>query len=147
MLNYFLAGIIYLATLDIEVMRTILRVDRVYKVLYKGIEHILHLEFETGSDPEMEVRLLDYHAYLHRKYHLPVISIIVYPFETKMAQSPWNEMSGEDIILTFHFQVFPLWKLSAAQFVREHAVVMYPLLPIMGDANGRCQHSVAQPSH
>ncbi len=57
-LPHVLEGVIYQETYDIEVMRTILRTDRVYKVLYKGKTHILHLEFETGSDEEMAERLL-----------------------------------------------------------------------------------------
>ncbi len=92
-LPHILDGAVYQETYDIEVMRTILRTDRVYKVLYKGKAHILHLEFEAGSDEEMSVRLLDYHAYLYRKYRLPVISVIVYPFETTMATSPLQEES------------------------------------------------------
>jgi hypothetical protein len=101
--------VVYLDTLTIEVMRTLLRTDRVYKVLYRGREHILHLEFETDGKNFMDSRLLDYHAYLYHKYHLPVISVIVYPFETTMAQSPLQELSGDEVILFFHFRVFPLW--------------------------------------
>jgi predicted transposase YdaD len=134
-LPYFLDGAVYLETLDIEVMRTILRVDRVYKVLYNGQEHILHLEFETNSNPGMAARLLDYHAYLYRKYELPVISTIVYPFRTEVAVSPLEEVSHGRPILIFHFQVLKLWEMSAEKYVRSHAFALYALLPAMGDAN------------
>ncbi len=129
--------IVYLDTLTIEVMRTLLRTDRVYKVLYRGREHILHLEFETDSKSFMDSRLLDYHAYFYHKYHLPVISIVIYPFETTMAQSPLQEWSGDEMILLFHFRVFPLWRVSARKYVQEHIVPMYALLPAMQGANGR----------
>ncbi len=137
MLPYFLEDAVYLETLDIEVMRTLLRIDRVYKISYKGQEHILHLEFETGSDTKMAARLLDYHAYLYRKYDLPVISIIVYPFRTAIATSPLEEVSHGKQLLVFHFQILRLWMLSAEKFVREHAVAMYALLPAMEGANGQ----------
>src|SRR6266487_2826636 len=137
MLPYFLEGAVYLETLDIEVVRTILRVDRVYKVLYNGQVHILHLEFETSSKPGMAARLLDYHAYLYRKYELPVISTIVYPFRTVVATSPLEEVSHGRQLLVFHFQILRLWMLSAEKFVREHAVAMYALLPAMEGANGQ----------
>ncbi len=138
MLHYFLAEAEYQETLDIEVHRTTLRVDRVYKIKYHGQLHILHLEFESGSDNDMSMRLLDYHAYLYRKYSLPVLSIIIYPFRTKMATSPLIEMSGETQVLIFHFQVFPLWQLNAEQYVKEHALFIYALLPTMNGANQPC---------
>ncbi|SRR6266487_1493288 len=127
--------VVYLDTLTIEVMRTLLRTDRVYKVLYRSREHILHLEFETDSNRFMDSRLLDYHVYFYHKYHLPVISIVVYPFETTMAQSPLQELSGEEVILLFRFRVFPLWRVSAQKYVQEHIVPMYALLPAMQGAN------------
>jgi hypothetical protein len=66
-----------------------------------------------------------------------VISIIVYPFETTMAQSPLQELSGEETILTFYFRVFPLWRVSAKKYVQEHIVPMYALLPAMQGANAQ----------
>jgi hypothetical protein len=136
-LPHILDGAVYQETYDIEIMRTILRADRVYKVLYKGKAHILHLEFETGSDEEMSVRLLDYHAYLYRKYRLPVISVIVYPFETTMATSPLQEESDGEILLIFHFRRFPLWYLEAEKYVQNHTVALYALLPAMAGANAQ----------
>ena len=38
-------------------------------------------------------------------------------------------------LLLFHFRVFPLWKLKAEQYINEHAVVMYALLPTMAGIN------------
>jgi hypothetical protein len=40
-------------------------------------------------------------------------------------------MLGDSSILTFHFEVLPLFQLDAEQFVRNHVVCMYPLLPTM----------------
>ena len=39
-----------------------MRVDRVFKVLYKGIEVIFHIEFETGSDPHILTRARAYNV-------------------------------------------------------------------------------------
>ena len=74
------------------------------------------------------------------KYKLPVYSIIVYPFPTKMAESPLLEILEEEEILVFHFRVFPLWELQAEQYINEHAVVMYALLPTMEGANASLLH-------
>ena len=67
MLPYLLEGVEYQATLNVEVIRNPLRVDRVYLVIYEGEEQILHLEFESGPNNAMASRLLDYHAYLYNK--------------------------------------------------------------------------------
>lgn len=93
MLPFFVPDVEYLETLNVEVIRTPLRVDRVYLVRQKGRKKIVHLEFESGPNNDMAARLLDYHTYLYRKYKKrPVISTIVYPFPTKMAQSPLREV-------------------------------------------------------
>jgi predicted transposase YdaD len=143
-LSYFFPGVEYLETLNIEVVRTPLRVDRVYKVKHKERVCILHVEFESGPNNDMAVRLLDYHAYLHRKYHIPVISIIVYPFPSKMAVPPLREMSGDQELLVFHFWVLPIWKLQAEQYLSEHAVAMYALLPTMEGANAQLLHKAIE---
>src|SRR5581483_376458 len=141
MLPYFVPDVEYLKTLNVEVIRTPLRVDRVYLVKHKGRRKIVHLEFESGPNNDMATRLLDYHTYLYRKYKkLPVLSMIVYPFPTKMAESPLREVDEDGEILTFHFKVFPLWQAKAEQYVHEHAVVMYVLLPTMEAANAPLLH-------
>jgi predicted transposase YdaD len=140
LLPYFLPGAEYLATLNVEVIRPPLRVDRVYKVKYKGKRTIVHLEFESGSNNDMADRLLEYHAYLRRKYQLPVYSIIVYPFSTKMVESPLRELLEEEELLVFHFRVIPLWEFQAQHYVNEHAVLMYALLPTMQGASASLLH-------
>ena len=79
----------------------------------------------------MAVRLLVYNAILYHDHDLPVISIIVYPFRTKIAESPLQVRTKRGEILTFHFQVLPLFALEAEQFVLNHIACMYPLLPTM----------------
>lgn len=140
MLPYFVPGVEYLETLNIEVVRTPLRVDRVYLVRQRGRKKIVHLEFESGPNNDMSARLLDYHAYLFRKYKLPVKSVIIYPFPTKMAESPLREEDEDGEIVTFHFRVFPLWQSKAEQYMSEHAVVMFALLPTMQGANALLLH-------
>jgi hypothetical protein len=93
------------------------------------------LEFESGADSDMAPRLLTYHAVIFQDHHLPVISLIVYLFRTSMAESPLQEISGQEELLTFHFRVLPLWKLEASKYVQRHAISMYVLLPTMQGAD------------
>jgi hypothetical protein len=135
-----LPGAIYEATLNVEIIRPTMRVDKVFKILYDGKEQILHLEFETGYDDQLKSRLLVYNASFYRDHRLPVIIIVVYPFRVKMAKSPLRIPK----ILTFHFQTLALFKLDAGQFVRRHQTCMYPLLPTMEHVHADLMAQVMQ---
>ncbi len=58
MLPYLLPGSEFEQELNVEVIRPTMLTDRVYRVRYRGQQHILHLEMETGSLVEMPTRLL-----------------------------------------------------------------------------------------
>ena len=135
LLPQFWPGVEYIETKDIEVIRSPLRVDRVYIVRYKKRKHVFHLEFETASSNEMEYRLPEYHTYFRRKYKLPVLSIVVYPFQTTVVKSPIEEKSGREILMSLTFRTLCLWKLNAEDFVQEQLFRMYALLPTMQGAN------------
>ena len=60
LLPLFLDGVTYVETLNVELLRPTTRADRVFKVLYRDEYHILHLEFESSTDPDMTTRLLTY---------------------------------------------------------------------------------------
>ena len=125
-------GVTLIESLDVERLVPPKRVDRVFKVWYRGKMHLLHLEFETSNnDKEMMARLLTYHALLHQEYLLPVITVIIYPFPVTMARSPYREQSGDEDIVVFYYRTLPLWKLKAEAYVKAHAIWMYALLPVM----------------
>src|SRR5437588_8016735 len=67
-----------------EIARTNLRPDLVYLIQYKGEPHILNLELQTSEDTDMAYRMLLYNVELYGKYRLPVISMVMYPFETSI---------------------------------------------------------------
>lgn len=130
-----LPGITVVEVLDIEVLRPPMRVDRVYRVLYKGKPHILEVEVQAGADDDIAYRTLIYHANLLNDYRLPVITLIIYLFQATLPESPLRETSDDEELLTFHFKVLPLWNLDAREYVEKHAISMYALLPTMQHAN------------
>ncbi len=131
LLPILLPGAVYQETLDVERIRPTMRADRVYKILYRGQVHVLDVELQTGDDEWMVERLLAYHAILHYEYKLPVISLIIYLFQAQMVQSPWYEMSGDEKLIAFRFRILPLFLLDAEDFLKEHLICIYPLLPTM----------------
>jgi hypothetical protein len=118
-----------------ELARTNLHPDLVYLIEYKGKQHILNLELQTNEDSDMAYRMLLYHVELFGKYRLPVISMVMYPFETNIAEPVFREESGDETLLVFQHRVLRLWMLEAEQYVRRRAVSMYTLLPAMKGAN------------
>ena len=121
--------------LNVEILIPPRRNDRVFRSLIKHKPHITHFEIEVSGNARMDARLLIYHALLFEKYNQPVISVIVYPFKTTMVTSPLRETSGDDELVTFHFQKIPLWELDARTYFDEHEVCMYALLPAMCGAS------------
>jgi hypothetical protein len=130
-LPIFLPGVAYEETLNIEVIRPTMRVDRVYKVKYRNQDYILHLEFQSGADNHTPSRLLVYNAVLYMDYQLPVISIIIYPFRTTVATSPFCVKDEEEEFVTFRFRTLRLFEKDARKYVDDHVLCMYALLPTM----------------
>src|SRR5581483_8527091 len=79
-----LPGSVYVSTLNVEIVKPVMRTDKVYIVYYRRRKHILHIEFESRRNPRMGARMSAYNSILHLEYDLPVISILIYLFETKM---------------------------------------------------------------
>ncbi len=130
-----LPGSEFVGEQNIEIDRTTIKADLVYNVQYRGNPHILNMELQTDTDNEMAIRMLRYHVGLYDKHRRPVISMVIYPFETSIPESPFRETSGDEELLRFHYRVLPLWKLDAQPFVRDHVVSMYTLLPAMKGAD------------
>ncbi len=119
--------------LTVEMLIPPRRGDRVYKVFYKGEWHILHCEFESSSNGKMDKRLLVYHALLWEKYELPIISIIVYPFQVTTVSSPLKEHDADGEILSFRYRTVLLWKEDARHYINTQAVPFYGFLPAMDE--------------
>ena len=118
-----------------EIRQENLRADLVYLVDYENELQILNMELQTNSDSKMPARMLRYHVGLHLDYDLPVISVILYLFETSVPTSPYREKSGGKESLTFHYHVIALWKLDARKYIEKQAVYMYTFLPAMKGVN------------
>jgi len=141
-LPFFLPGAVYERTLNVEMIRPAVRADKVFLIRYKGKKHILHLEFETGADKYMAARMLAYNGIMYHQYHLPVVSILIYPFKTTMARTPLVIENEDGLLIHFNFVVLPLFTLEAEQYVRAHATCMYPLLPTMQGVNHELMQQV-----
>ena len=75
-----------------------------------------------------------YHVELHLAYDLPVLSVVLYLFETSIPQPPFQEMSGEKALLIFDYQPIALWTLDAQEYLQKRIISMYTFLPAMKGA-------------
>jgi len=67
-------GVTYEQAVNVEVIPSVMRTDKVFQVQYSGKQHILHIEFESSHDGDLPSRLLVYNAMLYRDHKCPVIT-------------------------------------------------------------------------
>jgi predicted transposase YdaD len=71
---------------------------------------------------------------LYEKHGLPVISVILYLFQTAVQLPPYQLICADETLLTFHYKVICLWELDAQPIVKNHILSLYTLLPAMQGA-------------
>jgi predicted transposase YdaD len=111
------------------------RADLVYWVLYKDQKHLIDLELQSGPDSEMQYRMLFYHVELLIQHKQPVISVVLYLFESSLPENPFREKSREEELLTFRYRIITLWTLDVQEYMQGHVIAMYTLLPGMRGAD------------
>ena len=83
----------------------------------------------------MPLRMLEYYGILYRKYKIPIISLIICPFRTSIADPPLVIVDEDGEILIFKYRIARLWKELARKYLEEQKVAVYALLPTMEGAN------------
>jgi len=124
----------FLSEKNSEIARTNLRPDLVYLIEYRDKPHILNLELQAYEDSDMPYRMLLYHVELYGKYRLPIISMVMYPFETSILETVFQEENGAEDLLIFHYRALRLWRMDARIYISKRVVSMYTLLPAMKNA-------------
>lgn len=135
MLSTFLDDIENPVELNEMALRPSLRVDRAYLVRRRGKQRIVHMELETSPDSDMPLRMLEYYGILYRKYKIPIISLIICPFRTSIADPPLRIIDDDGEIIIFNYRVARLWKEQASSYIDAHKIAVYALLPTMEGAN------------
>ncbi len=137
---YLLPGVEFAGSLrdeerNIEINRSMLKADLVHRIYYMRLLTILNLELQTKDDPGLLLRMLQYHLALYEKHKLPVISVILYLFQTAVKLPPYQLMCLDETLVSFHYKVICLWELDAQPVVKNHILSLYTLLPGMRGAN------------
>src|SRR5436305_11124744 len=74
-----------------EITRLNIRADLVCRIMYNNTRCILNMELQTNADSNMSFRMLIYHVELYGKYNLPVVSMVMYPFEDTIPEPRFED--------------------------------------------------------
>ena len=124
---------VFVRALDIELKNQHLFADALLEVLLDAKSALLHIEFQTYDDPEMEMRLLEYNVLASRQYrHLPVYSYVIYLRKAgRIAESPLVRTfpDGEEIH-RFFYRVIKLWEIPAEAVLQTGWLGVLPLVTL-----------------
>ncbi len=112
-LDWVLQGAFFTGQRSQEFESRPLDADAMQEIIFQDRRMLFHVEFQSGPDPEMELRLLEYCVLAYRRYQCPVYSIVVYLQKGgKIAISPFVMVlpDGEEI-LRFHFRVINIYDI------------------------------------
>jgi predicted transposase YdaD len=127
------AEAVFVRALDIELQNQHLFADALLEVMLHGTSALLHIEFQTYDDADMEVRLQEYNVLASRQYeHLPVYSYVIYLRKVgEVAVSPLVRSfpNGEDVH-HFFFGVIKLWEVPAELLLGAGWIGVLPLVTL-----------------
>jgi predicted transposase YdaD len=130
--SWFVPGASFIGARPHELKNWTLEVDALLEVKVDGEDMLLHLEFQTYSDPEMAERLLRYNVLARSEHRLPVLSCVIYLLaEGEVLPSPliWMVPSRREV-LQFHYQSIELGVLSSEELLHTGQTGLLPLLPL-----------------
>jgi hypothetical protein len=129
-----LEGTIEEAEQNVEIDRSILKIDMAYWIRYLLLRAILHIELQSGPDTNMARRMLAYFANLHLRYNEPVFCVVIFLFKCAVGQSPYRVACADRVMLPeFNYDVICMWEQDPQPVLDEHNVPLYILLPAMKD--------------
>src|SRR5205085_2867864 len=124
---------VFVRSLDVELQNQHLFADALLEVILYGESALLHLEFQTYDDSEMEVRLQEYNVLASRQYERrPVYSYVIYLRKTgQVAVSPLKRtFPGDKDVHHFFFDVIKLWEVPTELLLQMGWTGLLPLVPL-----------------
>ncbi len=132
-ISWLLSGAVFVKSLDNELKSQHIYSDALLQIIINGKPGILHVEFQTYDDPEMERRIMEYNMLASRQYdHLPVSSIVIYlRKQGKIATSPYiQKFSDGEETHCFRFKVIKLWEFPTEMIFQMDLVGLLPLVTL-----------------
>ena len=137
--QWLMADAVFLKELPNELEEVKLLLDALLEVTIHDQHMLLHIEFQTRTDPLMAKRLLWYNVLIEKQYDLPILSFAIYLFsDGPVPQSPLMRTTpiGQKIH-DFYFVNVEVGKLSPENILQHNDVGLLPLLPLTEGGLGR----------
>jgi len=122
--------------LDKELKSVHIFADALLKVIQNGKPMLAHFEFQSGNDPEMRERLLEYNTLASREHgYIPVSSCVIYLKKVNdPPTSPFiRELPNSEEVVRFHYKSIELATMSADEFLESSGVGLTPLVTLNRD--------------
>jgi len=130
--------------LDHELKSVHIYADALLKAVQNGKPMLVHIEFQSGNDPKMQERLLEYNTLASREHdYLPVCSCVIYlKRDGDIPQSPFiRELPDGREVIRFHYRSIELYTIAADELLDTGLVGLLPLLPLTKDG---ARHEVVE---
>jgi predicted transposase YdaD len=117
---------------DSDLSTVLAAVDKVLRVDGPA-PWLAHVELQSGRDPALPLRLLQYHALLLHRHRLPVATTVVLLSRKARARGLTGRLrrlgpSGE-VTVSFRYRVIRLWERPVAEFLAG-SLGLLPLAPM-----------------
>lgn len=122
---WLLASAQFVAQRPYELKNWKMEMDSLIEVIVNGMSMLLHIEFQTHHDDDMNERILRYNVLARSEYKLPVLSIVIYlPKDDKAPLLPmiWTVPTGLEV-LHFHYESITLADLPSDALLKLQPVV------------------------
>lgn len=97
--------------------------------------YMQYVDFEMALSKDTVDYSLIVVARLHGKYQVPILTVLVSPFETPDLPTPplLHEFEGE-VYLRYNYRLAALWQREASELLQRRWVELYTLIPTMKGA-------------
>lgn len=139
LVSLLLPGAVFLGTIDKELRGRTVEADLLFRVVWRGVEIILHIEFQCRADKDMAHRVWEYNVMTRCVEPYPVYSVVIYLTQRDgIVESPYilEDVPGETVHV-FFFHNLKLWEVSPEEFKREGSEGLLALLPLTAGGNNR----------
>lgn len=113
--------------------------DSMIETIRNGEREFVQIEFQSGPDPDMAQRLLEYSILAYRRYQCPVRSYVLYLRNSGKPPKPplIRKYKDGEKFLWFDYKEVHLWKMPHWEWLNQDCKGLFPLVPLMSDGARR----------
>jgi hypothetical protein len=138
LVSFLLPGAKFLGTRDKELEARTVEADLLLNVIWRGIEIILHIEFQRKADKNMGLRTWEYNVVTRYLTGCPVYSVVLYlQEESGIIEPPYQEEVLGEVVHVFFFRNIKLWEIPPAVLMQSGLDGLLPLLPLTQGGKSR----------